>query len=135
MDIGTVCNQFSPEFSGDDVRSNWPHYFTMVCKCYNNSGGYDCGDCEFGWKGDDCLVNETRRRLPIEDIPDTEWIAYKNTLFEAKRTISTRYVVLADDAVPGDANAVINSTRNITIYDLFVWYHHYVAKENGKPML
>ena len=140
VDISSMCNQFSPQYNENHVRDNWPHYFTRGCKCNGNFAGYDCGECKFGWKGDDCMEKESESRLSVagllDDTEDSErkWNDYKNTLYEAKNTTSTRYVVLTEDVVPGDASTVINSARNITVYDLFVWYHHYVAKDNGKSL-
>ena len=37
-----------------DVRVNWPHYYTRVCKCSGNFGGYDCSRCAYGYYGKDC---------------------------------------------------------------------------------
>lgn len=37
-----------------DVRANWPHYFTQICQCTGNYGGYDCSRCKFGYYGENC---------------------------------------------------------------------------------
>lgn len=112
--------------STTDVRRNWPHFFTRVCNCSDHYGGYDCGECEFGYRGDDCSERYSRERRSVTALDDAEWRVYIQQLKMAK-TKPSRYVVILNETKP--ASELQYAT--LSVYDFFVWIHHYVAK-NGR---
>ncbi len=109
-----------------DVRSNWPHYFTRACSCNGNYGGFDCSRCTNGYYGDNCENNAILPRTSIQSLTPEEWTVYIETLKMA-RTADSRYSVILQEAQPGTPNL---SKREVTIYQLFVWLHHYTAKDS-----
>ena len=130
----------------NDIRMNWPfQYFNRVCVCENNYGGYDCGECSYGYNdGADCTKKTIRRRVPVTKMDAKAWKRYRTALQQIKTTKS-RYMV-SIDPFPGLCNANIFSSVCATTeklakkvvdtlvqpktYDLFVWLHHFVAKDN-----
>lgn len=112
-----------------DPRQNWPlFYFTRVCNCTSNYGGYDCGECAFGYRGTDCSQNYTLQRRSISELSDQEWNTYINQLQMAKSSSTSRYRVITSQ--PDYNNLAVLQTQPIGVYNLFVWFHHYVAKDN-----
>ena len=119
VDVSTICNTGYP--STDDSRVNWPiHFFRKVCKCKGNYAGFNCSECKFGYdEGNNCKSKKTiRERLSI-NADGFNWKDYNDKIKESK-SIPSRYVVVTDDEV-----------HNISVYDMFVWMHHFVAKTNN----
>ena len=49
-----------PQKGTADSRYQWPIVvFERVCNCSHYYGGVDCGDCDFGWTGNDCRTKKT----------------------------------------------------------------------------
>ena len=114
-----------------DVRENWPHYFTQGCKCNGNYGGYDCSVCKYGYYGTTCNLTQVLPRKSIQQLTEQEWREYIEILKMA-RTYQSDYKIVLGEYTPGTTN--INMS-NITLYNLFVWQHHFAAKNsecNGK---
>ena len=105
----------------DDERKNWPiQLFERVCNCSGNYDGYDCGECKFGYTGEDCNTPKPRQmRQSLDTLTSESWSTYLEGLRMAKTTKS-RYWVLTQDS----------TLVNPTIYDLFIWIHHFSAKDN-----
>lgn len=59
---------------------------------------------------------------------DEDWKKFFNIL-HLLRTTESSYKVILEDTYPGNSSLVM---RNVTIYDFFVWVHHY-ANENSDP--
>ena len=110
-----------------NVRANWPHYFTRACSCTGNYWGYDCSRCKYGYYGDNCSQNQTRPRQSIQQL---EWSDYIQILKQT-RNYPSGYVVVLREAPPMNTSL---QTEPVTLYELFVWLHHYAAKDskNGK---
>ena len=113
-----------------DPRLNWPSYFfNRTCHCNGNYAGYDCGECKFGYEGNDCNTKSTlRERRNIMDMTDSEWEDYNNKINKSKHAEESRYVILLFNE--DDGNAFNAKPVNISLYDMFTWMHHYVAKNN-----
>ena len=114
-----------------DPRLNWPSYFfNRTCRCNGNYAGYDCGECKFGYEGNDCNTKSSplRMRQNIMDMTDSEWEDYNNKIITAKNAEESRYVILLFNEA--DGNAFNAKPVNISLYNMFVWMHHYVAKNN-----
>ena len=119
----------SMPINGSDPRVNWPRfYFTRVCNCTSNYGGYDCGECAFGYRGDNCDQTYTRRRRSTSELTDQEWNTYITQLRMAKSSSTSRYEVITSQ--PNYTNLTGLQTQPIGVYNLFVWFHHYIAKDN-----
>ena len=121
----SVTDQHNACKNIDDERLNWPsQLFSHVCVCEEKYGDYDCGRCAYGYTENsefECISDPHPRRS-ITSLNDKEWEEYLALLSMAKNTISDRYVVITGK---GD-----NSTRPISTYNLFVWFHHYAAKDH-----
>ena len=113
-----------------DVRKKWPiQYFNMTCVCNERFGGVDCGECSFGYNDDTTECRKTTYpRLPVSAMTPSDWEVYLNALRSIKHSPS-RYMV-ATDVFSDDPQDVIDSLVQPTTYDLFVWLHHIVAKDN-----
>ena len=61
------------EFHKEDDRQLWPNpLYTRVCKCNANFGGYDCGDCEFGYHGKSGDQKTILKRKNFQTVSDEE---------------------------------------------------------------
>ena len=131
-----VCNGTDPMPVTDisDARDNWPHYYTRACECNGNYAGVDCSRCKYGYYGPNCMLRSNLQRKSIQSFSLQQWINYIEILRMAKTHISDYKVVLREYQ-PGtlvDSGDMID----VTLYNLFVWLHHYAAKDNGgKDML
>ena len=134
---GTCANIDLPSsfnMSSTDVRANWPHYFRRACSCNGNYGGYDCSRCKYGYYGSNCIKDQNFPRRSIHDLDYFEWHDYIEIL-NMTRTYPSGYKVVLNESRPGSTNIM---TVNISLYDLFVWRHHYAAKNsecNGKALI
>ena len=136
-----VCGQASgrglcvplnqPGYSNEttDVRVNWPHYFTQVCQCNGNYGGYDCGRCRFGYYGSDCSQKQILPRRPIHEYTDEELNEFIQ-IIRMSKTYQSDYVVVLEELRPGTSNLTIS---NISLYNMLVWLHHFASKDSGVP--
>lgn len=114
--------------SESDPRKNWPFfYFNQTCNCNSNYGGYDCGECAFGYRGPNCDL-DIRRRRSTSELTDQEWTTYINQLQRAKSSTESRYKVITSPPIRRNLAAI--QTVDIGVYNLFVWFHHYATKDN-----
>lgn len=118
--------------STNDPRENWPSfYFNQTCRCSTTGrskyGGYDCGECAFGYRGPNCDQKYIRPRRSASSLSDLEWSTYIDQLRMAKFNFTSRYRVIT---APPPANLEELETVPLTVYDLFIWLHHYAAKDN-----
>ena len=115
-----------------DVRKKWPvQYFNRTCVCAVRFGGVDCGECSYGYndEGINCENKTIYPRKSVSSLDKSEWEHYHSYLKKIKVEPS-RYMV-ATDVFSDDPQAVMDSLVRPTIYDLFVWVHHFVAKDNN----
>lgn len=108
-----------------NVRVNWPHYYTRVCKCNENYGGYDCSRCNYGYFGPDCGSRAILPRKPVRDFTDEEWEDFIRILRMSKN-YDSGYKVVIEEQLPGVANLEMS---NVSLFDLMIWMHHYAAKD------
>lgn len=120
-----------PQFPHSDVddRERWPlAFYNRTCQCAGNFMGYNCGECKFGYYGENCAVKResVRRNIFQLSVADRQrFISYLNL---AKNTISPDYVIVTG------TRAQMNDSGNpmfadISVYDLFVWMHYYVSRD------
>lgn len=109
-----------------DVRANWPHYYTRVCKCSGNFGGYDCSRCKYGYYRQNCSSKAIIPRKPLRDFTDDEWKDFVDIL-KLTKTHDSGYQVVLEERLPGTSDLAMS---NISLYDLMIWLHHYTAKDN-----
>lgn len=119
------CVWVVTESNTSNVRRNWPHYFNQICKCNAQFGNFDCGECDYGYRGEDCSERYIKRRRLINDLYPEEIEEYVDTLYAAKRHPS-RYASIKRETKPGIPPPLY---RNVTVYNMFVWTHYYVSKE------
>ena len=128
--VSSYCYTQYPDNS-NDPRLNWPSYFfNRTCQCKGNYSGYDCGECKFGYEGNDCNTKSSplRQRQNIMDMSVSEWEEYNRKINRSKHANESRYVILLFNE--GDGNAFNAKAVDISLYDMFTWMHHYVAKNN-----
>ena len=124
-----VPNPYGDMVNRSDARQNWPRfYFTRICNCSSKYGGYDCGECAFGYRGPNCDQKYIRQRRSTSDLSNQEWNIYIGQLRMAKQSTTSRYRVITSP--PDYDNPAAIETVPIGVYDLFAWFHHYVAKDN-----
>ena len=113
-----------------DIRKNWPiQYFNMTCKCNEKYGGFDCGECSFGYNdGGDCEEKTVFPRVSLSAMDANDWMKYRGAL-RAVKNATSRYKV-AKTSFTGDIQELLDSLVQPNTYDLFVWMHHLVAKDN-----
>lgn len=110
-----------------NVRANWPHYYTRVCKCSVRFGGYDCSRCNYGYYGPDCSSRAIIPRKPLRELSEDEWTEFI-AIVRMTKVKDSGYNVVVEEKVPGSADL---DMRNVSIYDLWVWLHHYAGKDGG----
>ena len=108
-----------------NVRVNWPHYHTRICKCNGNFGGYDCSRCKYGYYGRDCASRAIIPRKPVREFSEEEWQEFI-AIIRMTKTWESDYKVVLEERVPGTAD--LNMT-NASLYDMWVWFHHYAGKD------
>ena len=121
-------SNFDP--SERDVRKNWPiQYFDKVCKCNEKYGGFDCGECSYGYNdGGDCQTKTILPRVSVSSMDANDWRSYRGALRSIKDAPS-RYMV-AKSNFTADIPELVNTLVQPTTYDLFIWLHHLMAKDN-----
>ena len=117
--------------NGADVRVNWPiQYFDRACKCNERYGGYDCGECSYAYNDGttSCTEKTIFSRKSVGEMSRKNWRCYHKAL-RAIKDNSSRYMVSTKEFT-SDLQEVVNSLVRPTTYNLFVWVHHFVAKDN-----
>ena len=127
----------SDPYDSTTVRNHWPYYFTGVCVCNGNYAGFNCSRCKYGYYGSDCSQNMVLRRRPISELTDSQWTEYITILKASKNYPSGYFIFLEEPMGPDTDLTTLGKTVVNSLYDLFIWQHHYAAKdsekENGKP--
>lgn len=120
-----------PGYSSEtsDVRRNWPHYFTQVCRCNGNYGGYDCSRCKYGYFGSDCSQKQVLPRRSLAEYSDSDWEEFTSIIRQLK-THNSNYKVVLEESIPGNDSLLMS---NISVYNLYIWMHHYSAKDSLNP--
>ena len=125
-----ICGSINlpADLDKSSVRDAWPYYFNHVCVCNHNFSGYDCGRCKYGHYGVSCNDSKVVERRPISKYSPQEWKEYLKIL-ELTKTYDSRYSVFLNEPTPY-ADPLQLPQTTITLYNLFVWKHHYSAKDS-----
>ena len=126
------CREISSESvdNSTSVRDGWPYYFTRVCTCTRNYSGYDCGRCKYGYHGEDCSSFDILERRSISKFSADDWKKYVDILSKSKMH-NSGYMVFLKEPEQKTYDIMLLQPTPINLYDLFVWQHHYAAKDNG----
>ncbi|XP_078271792.1 tyrosinase-like [Rhinoraja longicauda] len=118
-----------PRHSTSDFRLTWPtRFYTSVCSCGPRFAGFDCGDCQEGYRGPECRGWQVRVRKGLHQMAPGEMRRFLAQLDLAKRTVSPRYVVLTSR---NTSDPAAHSFRNATVFDVTTWVHYMAAKAVG----
>ena len=126
------------QFQTDDDRHNWPRtLYNRTCKCNGNFGGYDCGKCEFGYRGINCTKKKTLTRRNFLKLSAEEKDRYMRYINESKYFLSD-YVVTTKfyDEISETVEAGKDPSRlfyNVSNHDLFTWMHYYSGRDTIYP--
>ena len=123
------CRSITLPDRSNGVRDGWPYYFDHVCVCAHNYSGYDCGRCKYGHYGENCNSSKVLNRRSISEYSPQEWEEYVMILNRTKKHQSDYSVFLKEPATPSSDPSQLQ-TSTITLYNLFVWQHHYPAKDS-----
>ena len=123
------CETITLPEERSSVRDAWPYYFDRVCTCNKNFAGYDCGRCKYGHYGVSCNISKIVDRRPISGYSQRQWNDYVKILNETKTHESGYSVFLEEPSATSNPSQLLQTT--ITLYNLFVWQHHYPAKDSA----
>ncbi|XP_012986748.2 tyrosinase [Esox lucius] len=121
-----------PQFphSGIDDRERWPlAFFNRTCRCAGNYGGFDCGECVFGYFGSRCAEQRQYLRKNIFSLSVAEQQRFISYLNLAKTTVAADYVIVTGTRAEMGENGENPMFFNVSVYDLFVWMHYYVSRD------
>jgi hypothetical protein len=88
----------------------------------------------YGHYGEDCWDKKVLPRKNILTLSEDEFRRYLQVL-DMARNHPSDYVIVKDQNIPTTANI---DTAGLNLYQLFIWLHHYAAKDNEcerKPSL
>ncbi|XP_071987720.1 tyrosinase-like [Engystomops pustulosus] len=110
----------------NDDRLDWPrHYYDYTCECFGNYSGFDCGDCKYGYQGENCDRKKIIIRREIRELSPLEQKRLFSYLALAKTTKSQDYVILSTgDRHHRETYRFVDAS----LYDVFVWMHYYSMK-------
>ena len=124
------CGSITLRSDKSSVRNGWPYYFNRTCVCNGNYAGYDCGRCKYGYHGENCSEYTIIERRPISEFSPEDWKKYVDIL-NMSRSHDSDYMVFLTEPQPGQSDDISQlHPTPINLYDLFVWQHHYTAKDN-----
>lgn len=117
------------DLQGKDDRHNWPHvFFQRGCKCKGNFMGVDCGECKWGYTGENCELRKMLVRQNVKHLTDAERRQYFETVAKAKKIISDTNVVVAvsEDIIH---HRIDYPFISMTEYNVFAWVHYYSTRD------
>lgn len=119
------------QYDNTTVRDNWPYYFTNLCRCNGNYAGFDCNRCKYGYYGEDCSQKMILPRRQISDLNASEWTEYIRILKSSKTHNSGYFVFLEEPNATNADLTTLKMATDVKLYDLFIWQHHYAAKDHN----
>ena len=123
------CENITLPKDRSSVRDAWPYYFDRLCICAHNFSGYDCGRCKYGHYGVNCNSSKVFDRRPLSKYSPQDWKEYV-TILASTKTHHSGYSVFLNEPQSPSSNPSQLPSSPIMLYDLFVWQHHYAAKDN-----
>ena len=134
--------KFSREAELDD-KAHWPsRFFDKICMCQGHFFGPDCGQCDYGYEGENCNILKTpKKRKNALNLTKEEKDLLVDTLDQAKTDIDPDYVIVTSSAevIQRDLNKInredkvrINellnkSFKSLSYWDVITWLHYFTA--------
>lgn len=122
----------NPQKGTADSRYLWPTVvFEKVCNCIGNFGGVDCMECDFGWSGSDCNTRKTPViRRSFGSLSEDEKQIFVNATRDLKNEMGIWSVIVEEPQNYSSAAGTVK-LQNITTYNLFVYLHNFVARDDS----
>lgn len=130
-----------PDVTFDD-RFQWPwRAFHQSCICKGNFFGFDCGECFYGWEGQNCdRKKPIRQRKNALHLNPAERKQFLRGLELAKTTLDPDYVILSEFLPDVRAALRANKLANFNFkpvgkyaheasyWDIITWMHYYTTR-------
>ena len=116
-----------PQKGTADSRYQWPTVvFERVCNCRGNYGGVDCGDCDFGWTGNNCRTRKTPVvRTSFDRLSAEEKQTFVDATVDLKNEMGVWSVVVEE---PSNYSSGTVTLQDVSTYNFFVYLHSYAAR-------
>jgi len=115
-------------YTGKDDREKWPvEFFNRTCNCFGRFGGFDCGECMFGYYGAQCDQYQNHIRKNVMKLSDEEKKQLVDAFELAKNTVNADYVIATATRAEMGENGENPQFADVSTFDLFAWIHYYVT--------
>ena len=109
-----------------DSRYLWPTMvFQKVCNCSGKFYGVDCGECAFGWSGENCENETLVVRKSFGSLSSSEKENVANGMLMLKNEMGYWSVVTEES--PTVSGTV--TLQNVSTYDFLIYIHNYVSRD------
>jgi len=121
-------------YKGKDDREKWPtEFFNRTCNCFGRYGGFDCGECMFGYYGPECNEYQNHIRKDVMKLSAEEKKKLVDYFDQAKTTINPDYVIATATREEMGPNGENPQFVDASTVDLFAWIHYYVTHPTYLP--
>jgi len=126
--ISNLKNSDSYPYEGKDDREKWPvEFYNRTCYCFGRFGGFDCGECMFGYYGPECSQYQNHVRKNVMKMTADEKKRLVELFDQAKTTINPDYVIATATRQEMGPNGENPKFADASTMDLFAWIHYYVT--------
>jgi len=132
--VSSAENSKQYPHQGKDDRERWPtEFFNRTCNCFGRYGGFDCGECMFGYYGKDCNEYQNHIRKNVMTLSADEKKKLVDYFDQAKTTINPDYVIATATREEMGPNGENPKFADASTVDVFAWIHYYVTHPTYLP--